>query len=94
VELGDNKSYLVKGIESTSIKLEDESNIHLNNILFGPSLHNNLVSISSLEDKGDRIAFMLILGSIRCALAPKFCGGARTHEISKTHKLFGEIPPG
>ena len=27
---------------------------------------------------------MLILGSIRCALAPKFCGEARTHEISKT----------
>ena len=37
---------------------------------------------------------MLILGSIRCALAPKFCGGARTCEISKTQKLFGEIPPG
>ena len=36
---------------------------------------------------------MLILGSIGCALAPKFCGGARTNEISKTQKSFGEIPP-
>ena len=35
----------------------------------------------------------MILGSIGCALAPKFCGGARTHEISKTQKSFGEIPP-
>ena len=34
------------------------------------------------------------LGSIECALAPKFCGGARTHEITKTQKSFGEIPPG
>ena len=35
-----------------------------------------------------------IFGSIGCALAPKLSGGARTHEISKTHKSFGEIPPG
>ena len=30
-------------------------------------------------------------GSIRCALAPKLCARARAHEISKTHKSFGEI---
>jgi len=24
----------------------------------------------------------------------KICGGARTHEISRTQKPFGEIPPG
>ena len=34
------------------------------------------------------------MGSIECALASKLCGGARTHEISKTQKPFGEIPPG
>ena len=34
------------------------------------------------------------MGSIGCALASKFCGGARAHEISKTQKSFGEIPPG
>ena len=34
VELGDNKSYPVRGIGSTSIELENGSNIHLNNILF------------------------------------------------------------
>ena len=35
-----------------------------------------------------------ILGSIKCALALKNCGGARTRDISKTQKSFGEIPPG
>jgi len=31
VELGDKKSYPVSGIESTSLDLENEGNIHLNN---------------------------------------------------------------
>ena len=31
--------------------------------------------------------------SIKCVLALKFGGEARIHEISKTHKLFMEIPP-
>ena len=58
MEFGDNKSYLVRGIGSTTIELENGSNIHLNNILFVPALHKNLHSISSLEDKGDRVAFI------------------------------------
>lgn len=58
VELGDNKSYPVKGIGSSSIKLEDGSNIHLNNILVVLGLHKKLLSISSLEDKRDRLAFI------------------------------------
>ena len=35
-----------------------------------------------------------ILGSIKCALALKFCGGAKTHKTSKTLKAFGEISSG
>ena len=31
------------------------------------------------------------LDSIECALAPKLCGGAGTHEISKTQKAFGDL---
>jgi len=31
--------------------------------------------------------------SIGCVLATKFGGEAKIHEISKTHKLFLEIPP-
>ena len=33
-------------------------------------------------------------GSIGCALDLKLCGGAKTHEISKTQKAFGEISSG
>lgn len=58
VELGDNKNYPVKGIGSTSIKLDNGSSIHLNNILYVLGLCKNLISISSLEEKGDRVAFI------------------------------------
>jgi len=43
---------------------------------------------------GPTINQLLILGSIGCALAIKFGGEAKAHEISKTQKSFGEIPPG
>jgi len=58
LELDDNKNYPVKGIRSTSIKLNDGSSIHLNNILYVPSPRKNLISISSLEEKGDSVAFI------------------------------------
>jgi len=58
VELGDNHSYAVKGIGKTSIELEPDNNLHLNNVLYVLGLKKNLVSISCLEDKGDRIAFV------------------------------------
>jgi hypothetical protein len=58
VELGDNNSYVVKGLGKTSIKMESGNNVHLNNVLYVPCLKKNLVSISCLEDKGDRIAFV------------------------------------
>ena len=58
MELGYNKIYPIRGIRSTSIELENGSNIHLNNILFVLDLHKNFLSISSLEDKGDRVAFI------------------------------------
>ena len=34
LELGDNKSYIVKGLGSTSLKLDNGAKIHLNNILY------------------------------------------------------------
>ena len=33
-------------------------------------------------------------GSIGCALALKFCGGDKTHEISKNQRGFGEVSSG
>lgn len=58
VELGDNKSYAVRGMGSTSLKLENGSRLHLNNILYVPGLKKNFLSISCLEDKGERVAFV------------------------------------
>jgi hypothetical protein len=58
VELGDKNTYPVKGIGKASIKLESGNNVHLSNVLYVPSLEKNLVSISCLEDKGNRISFV------------------------------------
>jgi hypothetical protein len=38
--------------------LESSNHVHLSNVLYVPSLKKNLVPISCLEDKGNRIAFM------------------------------------
>jgi hypothetical protein len=58
VELGDKNTYRVKGIGQESIKLKTSNNVHLSNVLYVPSFKKNLVSISCLEDKGNRIAFV------------------------------------
>ena len=55
VELGDKKSYHVRGIGSTSLELENGGIIHPNNILSIPCLQKNLLSISCLGDKGDSL---------------------------------------
>jgi hypothetical protein len=58
VDLGDKSTYPVEGFGKASIKLESSNHVHLSNVLYVPSLEKNLVSISCLEDKGNRIAFM------------------------------------
>jgi hypothetical protein len=58
VELGDKSTYPIEGFGQASIKLESGNHVHLSNVLYVPGLENNLVSISCLEDKGNRIAFI------------------------------------
>lgn len=58
LDLGDNNSYAVNDLGYTSLKLENGAKLHLNNILYVPSLRNNLLSICCLEDKGDRVFFV------------------------------------
>jgi len=58
VELGDNNIYPVKAIGKTSIEIELGDSVHLRNILDVSGLKKNLVSISWLEDKGDRVYFV------------------------------------
>jgi hypothetical protein len=40
--------------------LKSGNNVHLSNVLYVPGLENNLVSISCLEYKGNRIAFVYV----------------------------------
>jgi hypothetical protein len=58
VELGDNKSYADKRIGKATIKMESHNSIHLSNVLYVLGLKKNLVSISFLEEKGYRVAFV------------------------------------
>ena len=58
MELGYNKSYVFRGLGSTTLKLENGAQIHLNNILYVIGMKNNCLSISCLEDKGDRVTFV------------------------------------
>ena len=58
VDLGDKITYPVEGFGQASVKLKTGNNVHLSNVLYVPSLEKNLVSISCLEDKGNRIAFV------------------------------------
>jgi hypothetical protein len=58
VELGDKSTYPIEGFGQASIKLESGNHVHLSNVLYVPSLEKNLVSISCLEDKGNKIAFI------------------------------------
>jgi len=58
VQLGDNSCHDIKGIGSTSLQLKSGSIIHIDEILFVPGLKKNLLSVSALEDKGFKVAFM------------------------------------
>lgn len=58
MELGDKKSYVVRGLVSTSLKLKNGTKLHINNILYVLGLRKNLLSISFLEDKGHKASFV------------------------------------
>jgi hypothetical protein len=58
VELGDKSTYPVEGFGQASVKLKTSNNVHLSNVLYVPGLEKNIVSISCLEEKGNRIAFV------------------------------------
>jgi hypothetical protein len=58
VDLGYKSTYPVEGFGQASIKLKTSNNVHLSNVLYVPGLEKNLVSISFLEEKGNKIAFV------------------------------------
>ena len=57
VVLGNDARYVLKGIGTTSLQLYSGIPLHLSDVLFVPGMRRNLVSISTLEDKGYKVAF-------------------------------------
>ena len=58
VKLGDDYRYSIKGVGEASYKLESGKLLKMKDVLYVPGLKKNLLSISGLEKKGFRVAFM------------------------------------
>jgi len=52
VVISDDTRYSVRGFGTTSLNLDSGISLHLSDILFVPGIKRNLISISTLEDKG------------------------------------------
>eukprot|EP00253_Pinus_taeda_P021057 PITA_21057 len=58
IVLGDNSKYPMKGVGNFTLQLNQGNTIHLQEILYVPDLKKNPVSISAMEDKGYKVAFV------------------------------------
>jgi hypothetical protein len=58
VTLGDDYQYPIKGVGESNHKLNSGNSLKMKDVLYVPSLKKNLLSISALEKKGFRVAFI------------------------------------
>jgi hypothetical protein len=58
VEHGDDSKHVVKGVGEASYQLDLGSSISINNVFLVQGLKKNLLSISALEDRGFKVAFV------------------------------------
>ena len=58
VSLGDDYQYPIKGVGEASYKLESGNPLKMKDVLYVPGLKKNLLSISALDKKGFRVAFI------------------------------------
>jgi hypothetical protein len=58
VEMGDEATYSIQGIGSTSFQLDSDTTLKITKILYVPGIKKNLLSVSALKDKGFRVTFM------------------------------------
>ena len=58
VKLGDDYQYPIKGSGESSYKLYSGKSMKMKDVLFVPRLKKNLLSISTLDAKGMRVAFI------------------------------------
>jgi hypothetical protein len=58
VKLGDDYQYPIKGVGEASYKLDSGKAMRMKDVLYVPGLKKNLLSISALDEKGFRVAFV------------------------------------
>ena len=58
VKLGDDYQYSIKGSGEYFYKLDSGKSMRMQDVLFVPGLKKNLLSISALDAKGMRVAFI------------------------------------
>ena len=58
VMLGDDSQYPIKGMGEASYKLDFGKYMKMKDVLYVPRLKKNLLSISALEKRGFRVAFI------------------------------------
>ena len=58
VKLGDDYQYPIKGSGEASYKLDSGKSLKMKDVLYVPRLKKNLLSISALDAKGLRVAFV------------------------------------
>jgi hypothetical protein len=58
VTLGDDYQYPIKGVGESNYKLDSGTPMKMKDVLYVPGLTKNLLSISSLEKKGFKVAFI------------------------------------
>ena len=58
VKLGDDSQYPIRDLGEASYKLDSGKSIKMKDVLFVPGLKKNLLSISALEKKGFKVAFV------------------------------------
>ena len=58
LSLGDDYQYPIKGVGEASYKLDSGNPLKMKDVLYVPSLKKNLLSISALDEKVFRVAFI------------------------------------
>ena len=58
VKLGDDYQYPIKGSGEASYKLDSRKSLKMKDLLYVPRLNKNILSISALDVKGMRFAFV------------------------------------
>ena len=80
--------YPIKGFSSISFHLDQDKTIYLQEILYVSGLKKNLISISALEDKAMKVAFIngkVLTWPMRSSMRDAFTLGSRFGSLYKVN---------